>query len=237
MKEYIVRYEDNKFTIEGEKESVEGDLFNKSLWRMGMHDTNVRPCTMADTSTDTDLISRQAAISIPILPKEERKQFKDYDDAFETGWLEALACVNMLPPVEPKPVCEDAISRADTLKAICAECDVNCEDCINKEAYCTEYAVVKSLPPVEPKRPVEGHCSDCKHESKSYYEEPCHSCFNNDGAGYEPVDSERPKGEWIENDDFTCSECGYHMIVGGGAYNFCPSCGCQMERADMRGEK
>ena len=49
-----------------------------------------------------DLISRQSATSIPIVPKEERKKFIDYDDAFETGWFEALACVNMLPSVEPK---------------------------------------------------------------------------------------------------------------------------------------
>ena len=45
----------------------------------------------------SDLISRQAATSIPILPKEHRKVFKGEDDAFETGWNEALACVNMLP--------------------------------------------------------------------------------------------------------------------------------------------
>lgn len=41
----------------------------------------------------------------------------------------------------------------------------------------------------------------------------------------------KSKGEWIKNDDFTCSECGYHMIVGDGAYNFCPNCG-----ADNRGD-
>lgn len=46
-----------------------------------------------------DLISRQAATSIPILPKEHRKVFRDEDDAFETGWNEALACVNRLPSV------------------------------------------------------------------------------------------------------------------------------------------
>ena len=36
-------------------------------------------------------------------------------------------------------------------------------------------------------------------------------------------------GEWIKNDDFTCSACGYHMIVGGGAYNYCPNCGAKMK--------
>jgi len=29
-------------------------------------------------------------------------------------------------------------------------------------------------------------CSDCVHQNKAYEEEPCHSCFNNDGIGYEP---------------------------------------------------
>lgn len=58
-----------------------------------------------ETSTNSkketvDLISRQAAISIPIIPKEHRKCFKDMDDAFETGWNEALSCVNMLPSAD-----------------------------------------------------------------------------------------------------------------------------------------
>ena len=38
-------------------------------------------------------------------------------------------------------------------------------------------------------------------------------------------------GEWIQDDDYICDQCGYHMIVGGGAYNYCPNCG-----ADMRGK-
>jgi hypothetical protein len=38
-------------------------------------------------------------------------------------------------------------------------------------------------------------CSDCVHLNKSYEEEPCHSCFNNDGAGYEPVKHGKPSKE------------------------------------------
>jgi len=52
------------------------------------------------TNTPTDLISRQDATSIPVLPKEHRKVFRNEDDAFETGWNEALACVNMLPSAD-----------------------------------------------------------------------------------------------------------------------------------------
>lgn len=44
--------------------------------------------------------------------------------------------------------------------------------------------------------------------------------------------AERESGEWIKNDDYVCDQCGYHMIVGGGAYNFCPNCG-----TDMRGKE
>ena len=49
-----------------------------------------------------DLISRADAISIPVLPKEHRKQFKNFDDAFETGWNEALSCINVLPSAQPR---------------------------------------------------------------------------------------------------------------------------------------
>lgn len=44
-----------------------------------------------------DLISRREATSIPV-PKEYGKIFESIADAFETGWNEALSCVNMLPP-------------------------------------------------------------------------------------------------------------------------------------------
>lgn len=70
----------------------------------------VIPRTIAEVQGD--LISRAEATSIPILPKEQRKPFKSIDDAFETGWNEALACVNMLPSpsAEAKTVdCTDFI--------------------------------------------------------------------------------------------------------------------------------
>ena len=51
-----------------------------------------------------------------------------------------------------------------------------------------------------------------------------------DNVIYDSYYPDRPKGEWIKNDDFICSECGYHMIVGDGAYNFCPNCGSDMCR-------
>ena len=45
----------------------------------------------------------------------------------------------------------------------------------------------------------------------------------------ESIPSAGPKtGEWIQDDDYICDQCGYHMIVGDGAYNFCPNCGAKM---------
>ena len=43
---------------------------------------------------------------------------------------------------------------------------------------------------------------------------------------------DRPQGEWIKNDAFECSECAFRMIVGDGAYNFCPNCGAMMIGGD-----
>ena len=67
-----------------------------------------------------DLISRQAATSIPIIPKEHRKVFKGEDDAFETGWNEALACVNMIPSAD-RPRGE-WIDENNSNYANCSEC-------------------------------------------------------------------------------------------------------------------
>lgn len=39
----------------------------------------------------------------------------------------------------------------------------------------------------------------------------------------------RPKGEWIKGDMFECDLCHHKMIVGDGAYNYCPNCGADME--------
>ena len=48
----------------------------------------------------SDYIDKLSATSIPVVPKEHRKQFANYDDAFETGWNEALAYVNDIQPAD-----------------------------------------------------------------------------------------------------------------------------------------
>lgn len=48
-----------------------------------------------------DLISRQGAITIPILPKEYRKyQTMNLDDAYELGWIDCQKCIEYLPSEE-----------------------------------------------------------------------------------------------------------------------------------------
>lgn len=42
---------------------------------------------------------------------------------------------------------------------------------------------------------------------------------------YLELKKERPTGKWIKGDMFECSKCHHKMIVGDGAYNFCPNCG------------
>lgn len=70
-------------------------------------------------SMNDDTISRQAAISIPVLPKEHRN-YRTYnlDDAYEDGWLDALASVNNLPSAERRGrwICDEWIGW------VCSEC-------------------------------------------------------------------------------------------------------------------
>ena len=50
-----------------------------------------------------DLISRQAAITLPIMPKEYRKHKPiDCDDAYEQGWSDCQSCIGRLPTAEKK---------------------------------------------------------------------------------------------------------------------------------------
>lgn len=48
-----------------------------------------------------DLISRQAATTIPVMPKEHRHyQTNNLDDAYEQGWADLQECIENLPPVQ-----------------------------------------------------------------------------------------------------------------------------------------
>ena len=52
----------------------------------------------------SDLVSRQAAITIPVMPKEHRQyQTMNIDDAYERGWYDLQDCIESLPSAEPQP--------------------------------------------------------------------------------------------------------------------------------------
>lgn len=49
-----------------------------------------------------DAISRQAAISLPVKPKEDRYfQTQNLDDAYDYGWRDLQRCIEKLPPAQP----------------------------------------------------------------------------------------------------------------------------------------
>lgn len=70
----------------------------------------------------TEYIEKQAAVTIPVLPKEHRKyQTMNLDDAYENGWYDALECVEKLPPANVRPVVRgEWIGDGDCI--ICSNC-------------------------------------------------------------------------------------------------------------------
>lgn len=49
-----------------------------------------------------DVISRQAAITLPVIPKEHREyQTFNLDDAYEQGWNDLQKCIESLPSAQP----------------------------------------------------------------------------------------------------------------------------------------
>ena len=98
----------------------------------------------------SDYIDKLSATSIPVVPKEHRKQFANYDDAFETGWNEALAYVNDIQPA-------DVVSREDY------ESMERTVDLLNK-------ALQKSVEVVRCKDCI--HNDQCKHRVVMWVEDP-----------------------------------------------------------------
>ena len=53
-----------------------------------------------------DLISRQAAITLPVMPKEHREyQTFNLDDAYEQGWNDLQKCIELLPSAQQEDKC------------------------------------------------------------------------------------------------------------------------------------
>lgn len=62
---------------------------------------------------DKDTIYRQAAISLPVNPKEDRYfQTQNLDDAYELGWFACQKRIETLPSVQPEIIrCKDCKHR------------------------------------------------------------------------------------------------------------------------------
>ena len=56
-----------------------------------------------------DLIDRQAAISLPVKPREDRYfQTQNLDDAYDYGWYSLQRCIEKLPSAQPEIIrCKD----------------------------------------------------------------------------------------------------------------------------------
>ena len=56
-----------------------------------------------DFPKDADCISRQAATTLPVIPKEHREyQTSNLDDAYEQGWNDLQKCIESLPSAQPE---------------------------------------------------------------------------------------------------------------------------------------
>lgn len=62
------------------------------------------------------------------------------------------------------------------------------------------------------------------------YEEKCNELFEMKCDRDVALNTlQRSKGKWIKGDMFECDQCHHRMVVGDGAYNYCPNCGAEME--------
>ena len=76
--------------------------------------------------TMDDLISRQAAITIPILPVEHREyQTMNLDDAYELGWFDCQKCIEDLPSAQPERKTGNWIKISPANIYECSECGKN----------------------------------------------------------------------------------------------------------------
>ena len=221
-------------------ESVDGDLFNKSFWRMGMHDSNVRPCTMADTSTNagvaenattTDCISRADLLGKmkSLCPKPDK------DCGYCHKACDIEDCIDFVvdaPSVTPTEQNEEDILKfyyVESLDEYWVGQRRGTRYYGKWTGNCFTFTHSRYLPWGE-------HvvAPDTIWKEHIYPSEPKEIPFNEWLQGFlkkecPPVEPKRPKGEWkYGNGNGECPFCGHERQDGWD--NFCGFCG-----ADMRG--
>ena len=80
----------------------------------------------------TEYVEKQAAISLPVLPKEHRHyQTMNLDDAYEDGWFDAIECVEKIPPADVRPVVRGkwVLHPDPNCKGwdVCTACGIGCK--------------------------------------------------------------------------------------------------------------
>jgi hypothetical protein len=108
-----------------------------------------------------DVISRQAAISLPVKPKEDRYfQTQNLDDAYDYGWYDLQECIEKLPPAQSnlQQTCNnlatDTINGQEAIDALDGEIEITGRT--NAEAVKGYVRLVKDrleqLPSARPER-------------------------------------------------------------------------------------
>lgn len=126
---------------------------------------------------NNDLISRQAATTIPILPKEHRRyQTMNIDDAYDLGWLDYQNCIEKLPPEQLEHIQNNSVHLCDSCQYTFPACPSRDSDVIfgdgkgnDNICACNKYL------PTQPKIIT---CIDCKYwdgkvQGGFYYFEHC----------------------------------------------------------------
>lgn len=181
----------------------------------------------------SDLIRREAAITIPVMPKEHRQyQTMNIDDAYERGWYDLQDCIESLPSAESKtdgvfiqggltisgepPMPEGCMDCKLQDRCLCIPPDLSADEI--SELYISRRPNCPLSMVAEPKTGAE---IVPKEESDMYI------------AGYRDGHDDATKtGKWIQKDmyaDRFCSCCDYAVWDSEAEeYNYCPNCGAMM---------
>lgn len=159
-----------------------------------------------DRTTD-DTISRQAAITIPILPVEHRKyQTMNLDDAYELGWFDCQKCIEELPSAQPEKRTDkrtethacDLIDRQAAIDALFGlyeyQRDIDpteAADLVRQGIYLAEKKI-DQLPSAQPD--LDEWCNTCRE-----YDSEKHCCprFNRVIRGAVEEVKAQPEQRWI----------------------------------------